>query len=61
MGVIKQGFNTKVLKILFIGIVSENFPTIREGNDIQVSELYRNPSSHNLNKFIPRHIILKNP
>ena len=39
--------------------MSENFPNPKKETDIQVEEAERIPKKMNLNRLIPRHIIIK--
>ena len=57
----KEGDNTNDIKRLFTEVIAENFPNMRMETDIQISEAYRTPNSHNQNKTTPRHIIITIP
>ena len=44
---------------VFTEIIAENFPNMGKESDMQISEAYRTPNSHNQHKSTPRHIIIK--
>nr|KAF6387341.1 hypothetical protein mMyoMyo1_007850 [Myotis myotis] len=51
----------KVIKNLFEEIMAENFPNLVKENVTQVQEAQRTPYKKNLNRPMPRHIIIKMP
>jgi hypothetical protein len=59
MSIEEEKIQTKGIDNLFNNTITENFPSLEKGKDIQLQKVFRAPNRQDQKRNTPRHIILK--